>query len=228
MSTRDYKTPNEILVTLKGDARADVETRRVRRGSVQLAKIPIRFLPRRTPHDEPPPPPPGGGPGAGSMPTPIVVNFPPEHGLVPSPGSGVPTIIYRRVELNIHAGTTATAGWLLGPLREIKSSRNGLVYVDTTRDFSFSGWGSGSASNTFVWTVNRIFLPIHDLGSNSFQGYFTGGTQLFEVRDQYHNGATVAWSPWGSVIITWPPDEPLHPGDAGEVAYLNSARVDDS
>jgi hypothetical protein len=173
----------------------------------------------------PPPPPPTGHAPA---PTPVIDFFPTDNGLVPSPGSGVATKIYRRCEVNIHLGTGAPTGWTLGPLREVVWSRFGLFQYDVTRDFTITGWGLGSASNTKDWEVNRIFRPENDLGSNSFQGYYTGGTQLFRVRDQWHSGATVEWSPWGEVTISWPDDRPAHPDDPAEVAYLNLARVNDS
>lgn len=226
MITKDFSGNAEIIINVGTPETTDAAGQLLRKGPPPPPKIPIRFLPRRV-HKTEPPPHIDPTPGAGSMPTPAVFNFPSQHGLVPSPGSGVETIIFRRAELHITAGTPS-GGWLLGPLRQIQWARNGSTPFDAARDFSFSGWGSGSASNLFTWTANRIFLPGHDFGSDQFRAYFKGGTQSFRVRDQYHNGGVVAWSPWGECVITWPPDQPAHPGDPAEVAYLELARIDDA
>jgi hypothetical protein len=47
MSTRDYKTPNEILVTVNSDKVAEFDRKQKRRGSAPPTKTPKRFLPRR-------------------------------------------------------------------------------------------------------------------------------------------------------------------------------------
>lgn len=162
-------------------------------------------------------------PDAGLAPVPIVSleAYEEQSGLAPTPGTGIPTKIHRRVFADI------TGGYVSGPwapsLRRVQKSRDGTIASDVTADFTGSGWGIGSYS-AGLWEIDRIFRAGHPGLTGEV---YVNGTQTYKVRDAYTYGATTIWSDWVDLTLTWPAD---YAPDSGDEAYLvaHSYFIDDS
>lgn len=183
-----------------------------------------RLLRRRKGEPGEPPPPPPPPPGSFGTPTPILQSYQVDNGAYPTEGSPVPTKCHRRAYLNIlHASLTGSGSNWVPVLRQIQWEKAGGIQVDVTRDFSFAGWGFGSGTSHYTWEVLRIHSPGNSPGGDTLQVVFASGSQTFRVRDLFANGALTAWTAWGELNLTWPPDYPV---DANHWQYI-TIRNDD-